>query len=362
MSRVRPRVSIGVPVFNGERYLAEALDSILAQTFSDFEVIISDNASSDRTGEICSAYAAKDCRVRYNRNYDNLGAAKNFNLVFELARGEYFKWASHDDMIGPDVLAKCVEVLDGDPSVVLCCPKATIIDDAGRVLKNYDVRLNTDSHHPQTRLRDLICTRHMFFQFFGLIRTSTLREMPHIGNFAASDTVLLARLVLSGRFYEIPEYLLLSRSHEEQSAKTLPTHQRVTFSILSRFFGIRPVPHADWFDPRRKGQPLLLGWKIYLANFLAGPLPPAEWFDPRKRGWIVFPYWRLFFEHMISIRSAQLSRRERMGCYLNLGQWLGKNCHRMARDLCLAALQSMELLFAALMRGKGVNREVRRSS
>jgi len=117
---MRPKVSIGLPVYNGENYLRNALESILDQTFRDFEVIISDNASTDRTGEICREYAAKDPRIRYCRNDRNLGAAGNFNRAFELSSGEYFKWAAHDDVIERDFLSSCVSVLDEDPSVVAC--------------------------------------------------------------------------------------------------------------------------------------------------------------------------------------------------------------------------------------------------
>src|SRR5436190_12174806 len=93
-----PIVSIGLPVFNGERYLRQALDSLLGQDFQDFELIISDNASTDRTAEICRAYVAKDRRIRYYRNESNIGSAPNYRRVFELARGEFFKWCSHDDV------------------------------------------------------------------------------------------------------------------------------------------------------------------------------------------------------------------------------------------------------------------------
>ena len=108
----KPRVSIGMPVFNGENYLAEALDSLLTQTFSDFELIISDNASTDKTEEICRAYAVRDQRIRYFRNQENLGASRNYNRVFELSSGEYFKWAAHDDLCAPEFLGRCVDVLD----------------------------------------------------------------------------------------------------------------------------------------------------------------------------------------------------------------------------------------------------------
>src|SRR5215207_1517689 len=107
-----PRVSVGLPVYNGENYLAEAIDSVLAQTYQNFELIISDNASTDSTEEICRDYAARDRRIRYFREPQNRGAAWNFNHTFELARGEYFKWVAHDDVIGPQYLARTVDQLD----------------------------------------------------------------------------------------------------------------------------------------------------------------------------------------------------------------------------------------------------------
>ena len=114
-----PKVSIGLPVYNGEKFLAEAIESILGQTFSDFELIISDNASTDRTEEIARSYAASDRRIRFVRQEGNRGASKNFGLVFELASGEYFKWAAYDDVLMPDFLTECVALLDDDPSAVL---------------------------------------------------------------------------------------------------------------------------------------------------------------------------------------------------------------------------------------------------
>jgi glycosyltransferase involved in cell wall biosynthesis len=99
-----PRVSIGLPVYNGQNYLRCALDSILQQDYTDFELIISDTASADASPGICQELARKDGRVRYYRNETNIGARGNYNRVFELARGEFFKWASHDDEFHPSGL------------------------------------------------------------------------------------------------------------------------------------------------------------------------------------------------------------------------------------------------------------------
>src|SRR4051812_3303201 len=138
-----PRVSIGVPVYNGDRFLAATLDSILAQTFSDFEVAIVDNASTDRTAEISRAYAARDPRIQYRRNVVNIGAMRNFNLAFRLARGAYFKWWAADDLCRPTFLARCVDALDANPSAVLAYTRAVRIDEHGRTLATYDGALGS---------------------------------------------------------------------------------------------------------------------------------------------------------------------------------------------------------------------------
>src|SRR6478752_3957116 len=127
-----PLISIGAPVYNGERYLAETLDSLLAQTVEDFELIISDNASTDRTPQICEAYAARDRRVRYVRNAANIGAYGNCNKVIGLSAGRYFKLAMADDVCHPQLLARCLEVMANDPGVVATYAKAQFIDQDGR--------------------------------------------------------------------------------------------------------------------------------------------------------------------------------------------------------------------------------------
>jgi glycosyltransferase involved in cell wall biosynthesis len=156
MNNSHPRVSMGMPVYNGEKYIEEAIESILAQTYIDFELIISDNASTDRTQEICQGYADHDERIRYYRNPTNLGAAPNYNRTFQLSSGEYFKWAEDDDLIATDFLVKCVEVLDQDPNIVLCFPIARVIDENGTILGDYEYKSDTSSPEPHIRFRNLV--------------------------------------------------------------------------------------------------------------------------------------------------------------------------------------------------------------
>ena len=122
-----PKLSIGIPVYNGENYLEKAIQSFLTQTFQDFEIIITDNCSTDRTQEICQKYVTLDPRVHYFRNETNLGCTGNFNRVFQYAKGKYFKWAPHDDLYEPTFLEKCVEPLERAPGVVLCYTRTTVI-------------------------------------------------------------------------------------------------------------------------------------------------------------------------------------------------------------------------------------------
>ena len=133
-----PTVSIGLPVYNGAEYLTQTLDTLLKQSFRDFEIIISDNASTDATQEICTQYQELDPRIKYYRVDENKGAAWNFNRVFQLARGKYFKWAAHDDLILPTFLERCVEVLDNSPDVVLVFTKLDIIDAQGKKVDTYE--------------------------------------------------------------------------------------------------------------------------------------------------------------------------------------------------------------------------------
>ncbi len=237
-----PTVSVGLPVYNGSDYVAEAIASVLAQTWDDFELVILDNASTDDTEAICRAYAEQDPRVRYIRNPENVGAATNFNLAFEHARGRYFKWASHDDICAPDFLRRCVEVLESEPAVVLCSGQARLINADGSPVR-YDERLKCyvttggtpvgvlDPPHraegptPAARFWDVLVRTMRTFEIFGVIRSDVLRRTGLHGNYYGSDKVLLAELSLLGPFRLLPDVLLYRRCHERQSS-VLTTDQK----------------------------------------------------------------------------------------------------------------------------------------
>ncbi|KAM3090371.1 glycosyltransferase family 2 protein [Phormidesmis sp. 146-35] len=223
-----PAVSIGMPVYNGEAFLTAALDAILAQTFTNFELIISDNASTDRTEEICRTYAAQDDRIHYYRNTQNLGAAWNFNRVFQLAQGQYFKWATHDDLLAPTALEKCVELLDRDASTVLCASQVGCINWQGNVIEAKcdpsDRALDADQ--PSRRFRGILLQTFWCYEVFGLMRTSALRKVAPMGSHYGSDRAILAALTLQGRFAEIPTALIFRRFHLKQSTAMQSAKER----------------------------------------------------------------------------------------------------------------------------------------
>jgi glycosyltransferase involved in cell wall biosynthesis len=222
-----PRVSLGMPVYNAERYLEEALESLLGQSFSDFELVISDNASTDRTGDICRAYAAKDERIKYFRMRQNYGVIENFNNVFRLSIGEYFKWAASDDVCGRDYLLRAVQVLDEDPSTVLVWAKTVGIDEQGqRVPLAYEVSdMNSAesvySPDPTVRFRRLL--RNFWWvggPFYGVIRARTLAATRWIHpRHMSGDQILLTELSLKGRFYELPEAMFFMRVHAGKTSR-----------------------------------------------------------------------------------------------------------------------------------------------
>ena len=230
-----PMVSVGIPVFNGGAYLAEAIESLLAQTYRDFELLIQDNASTDGTEEICRAYQRQDPRVSYVRNESNVGAVPNYNLVFQRARGRYFKWAAHDDVCAPDFLGRCVEVLDREPAVVLCSGQTQLINDDGSPVR-YDAKARcfvtrdgapvgiVDPEHraegalPAGRFWDVLVRTMRTFEIFGLIRSDVLRRTRLHEPYYGSDKVLLAELSLHGPFRLLPDVLLYRRCHAAQSS------------------------------------------------------------------------------------------------------------------------------------------------
>jgi Glycosyl transferase family 2 len=229
LASVRPRLSIGVPVHNGEAFIGRALDALLAQTFQDYEVIISDNASTDATAEICAQYTAADRRIRYVRNAVNIGANPNFARVVHLARAPYFKLANADDLCEPDLVARCVEVLDRHSSAVLCYARTRLIDANGHVLDDYDDNLDLRWADPVARFMAVMERVGLVNVLQGVARTEALRSIPS-RSYPSADVLVVAELALHGQFVEIPERLFLRRMHAAAASSLQTPVERQAFA------------------------------------------------------------------------------------------------------------------------------------
>ncbi len=293
MRTENPRVSVGVPVFNGEAFLEQALNALLNQTFTDFEIVISDNGSTDRTEQICRSYAARDARIRYYRNDINRGAAWNHNRVFELARGKYFKWSTADDLCAPEFLQRCVAALDEDASAVMACPNVMEIDQHGRPLETVTVpgtRLipaESPLAAAHVRFREKIRFDHLCQTIYSVFRSDVLRRTDLIGNYSDSDRVLLAHVSLFGRCLILPEVLFFSRDHPGRFSRTF------------------------------------VGWRERKA-----------WFDGSQDNRWTFPFWRELAELWGVISRCPLPFQERLRCYWEMVRWSRDNFrHLVFHDL-----------------------------
>lgn len=271
-----PRVSIGLPVYNGENFLAEALDSILAQTFTDFELIISDNCSTDATEDICRRYAEKDDRIRYYRQAKNLGAAPNYNFTFEKARGHYFKWSAHDDVMLPEWLERCVDVLDRNPDVELAYSRTLRIDEHTVVQDEYEIygSMRLMSARPSVRFGDMICMQHNCVPIFALGRRDVFATTDLKTKFQGSDRYLLADFALRGKVFLVPEPLFLRREHGGAYSDALTKAEK------------------------------------------------ASWWDTADTRTVSFPHWRALRTYLGHINRADLTKGERWACYRQMVRWV----------------------------------------
>lgn len=290
-----PRVSIGLPVYNAEAFIAEAIESLLAQTYPNIEVIISDNASSDATAEICRHYASMDPRVVFHQNPTNIGSFLNHNQLVDMARGDYFMWAGHDDVRDPRYVEECLEVLEKQPHTVLCYAKEKHVDENGRVFECRAPHLALDDPDPAVRFSELMRLDSLIEYSYGLVRKSVMARTPLHGIYADSDRVLFAEIGLYGPFVELPHTLLIRKVHSNKSTVAYPSRQE----------------------------------RVAL-------------FDPNGAGRITFPYCREFREGFQAISRVPLAPIDRMHCYRGMLAWGWRHRRQMWSDV--------EYVFVALLR------------
>lgn len=287
MKSTEPKVTVAVPVFNGDNFLAETLESVLTQTFQDFEILIVDNGSTDGTAKISQDYAARDARIQIHRSEVNLGVTLNFIRAVGFSSAEYFMYLAHDDMLAPSFLEQCVAVLDTHPDVVLCYPKAIEIDTQGNALYKKEQFLDADSPLPHKRFRQLIRMDHNCESQFGLIRTDVLNKTVIFAPIPDGDRIMLAELSLYGKYYRVSDYLFLHREHPHRTLNVFP----------SRFDRL----------------------PMYLV--------------PENTGKLILPHFAEFFEYLRCIRRAPLKFTERLACYWEMLRWVKDNRRRLKGDL-----------------------------
>ncbi len=281
-------VFIGLPVHNGDDFLGAAIDSILQQTFTDFRLLVSDNASTDGTPDLAETYARLDSRVEFHRHRSNLGAAPNFNYCVKQASGTYFKWMAHDDLCEPTYLERCVAVMESDRGVAICHARAACIDDSGTRTGSYSKEWDLNDRDPVVRFRRAIALDHACVSIFGVMRLDLLKQTPMIAPFVGSDRPLLAEFALHGSIEYVPETLFLWRHHGQRSVRRTRSNR------------------VAWFDQS--------------ASALTGSL-----------------YFRQLLANEETINRSQLAASDKLRAQWALVSWVLRNCRRFASDVRVVA-------------------------
>ncbi len=255
---LQPLVSIGMPVFNGERYLEAAIRSNLGQSYGNLELIISDNASMDRTAEICQDLAASDVRIKFHRNERNIGAAANYNKLFHLSSGEFFRWSNADDLPEVDLVAETLRILQSTPDAAIAYGRTGLIDEDGQSLGEFDDNLDLRENRPSDRYAAFFDRVTLTNIIYGVMRASAMRKTPLMGSgkFPHADIHFMATMTFQGKFIEVPRVLFYRRMHGKalssnprgQEARTFWTASDGTFMLPTwrfEFAGMKEIAKAS---------------------------------------------------------------------------------------------------------------------
>ncbi|WP_204153803.1 glycosyltransferase family 2 protein [Leptolyngbya sp. CCY15150] len=261
MAATHPQVVVGLLVYNGEKYLAETIESILAQTLTDFTLVIGDNASTDSTEEICRRYAAQDRRIVYQRHPENVGASGNHNLVFQPGDAPYFKWASHDDLLAPDYLRQCIELLEDNPSVGVAHCRSYQIDEEGHLLGNLDYEVRLTSSSPSQRLWRMLWAGYLP-EVHGVMRSHLVKKTKLFRGFPGDDRSFLSEMLMQSDVGYVEDYLFSRRDHADSFCRIADQTSRQSF-----------------YNPKAKRSARMVGLiklREYVLDVLRHPMSAAE--------------------------------------------------------------------------------------
>ncbi|MGG1399781.1 glycosyltransferase [Bacillus salipaludis] len=217
MTEHKPLVSIGLPVYNGEKYIAEAIESLLSQDYTNIEIIISDNASTDNTPQICQQYQQKDPRIQYLQNHTNIGAANNFNRTFELSKGDFFMWAAFDDLRHPTYISKCMQKLNQHPDAFICVTGSIFIDEEGKLVSGENWLIETINLSLSKRLHHYFLNLSWIgLNVYGLWRSKYLKQTRLFLEEYGPDVILGLELYLLGDVVKVEESLFFYRQFREK--------------------------------------------------------------------------------------------------------------------------------------------------
>ncbi len=267
MSTRYPLVTIGMPVFNGATTIETALDSLLGQSFGDFEIILSDNASTDGTIDILSEYQRSDRRIRVERQSRNIGANPNWSFVAQTATGTYLKWASANDWCAPTFLSECVAALEQHDDAVLAFPKTKLFSGDLQNATTYEEDFGLAGDSPSKRFKLLASRLALNNPMNGLIRLRALRQTRLVENYRGADLVLFSHLALLGKFFLVPSALFYRRMDPASSTHLMSREE------VQRFH--HPNPNLSALVP---------SWRYHLGLFrivMAAPI------SRRERWWLL---------------------------------------------------------------------------
>lgn len=290
-------ITIGLPVYNGQKFLQAAIDSHLSQSYGDFELVISDNGSTDATEEICRRYAAQDDRISYLRSPVNRGILWNHRRVLE-GLGEatpYFRWAGADDVLEPGLLAAMVEVLRSRPEVEAVMPATKNIDEAGAIIRSMERTLNLESAVPYERARQILLANYQHVIAYGLLRAPSLRRMRTGPDYIGWDPVFIWELALRGRIFQLEQLALLRRFHPGSISRVKT----------------------------------------------AGEM--RKWVEPDARAGMNFPHWTWAYERARALLATSLPSREKLRISLLLLRATSWQRKDLARDVIQAVRRALGL-------------------